>query len=141
MIGNHAIFIRRLGTKVVLVDPPYRISQPQVVTPSVLLSVEIKKTLLIFQERVGGLLSRPRGSKRTWMERRHKHSFVPKRIDNMELNSLSEAKSDSLISPMYIYPRERERERERAPEDYCTELEYKWKENETKSELKKKKHL
>ena len=40
LIGNHAIYQRPNGTEVVFVDPPYRIPQPEVFTPSVL-SVEI----------------------------------------------------------------------------------------------------
>jgi hypothetical protein len=35
-IGNHAIYQRINGTEVVLVDPPYRVAQPEVFAPSVL---------------------------------------------------------------------------------------------------------
>ena len=38
--GNHAIYQRPNGTEVVFVDPPFRVPQPEVFTPS-LLSVEI----------------------------------------------------------------------------------------------------
>jgi hypothetical protein len=41
MIGNHAIYQRLLGTEVVLVDPPYRVPQPEVFAPSIL-TVAIK---------------------------------------------------------------------------------------------------
>mmetsp|Transcript_108556 Transcript_108556/g.162381 ORF Transcript_108556/g.162381 Transcript_108556/m.162381 type:complete len:593 (+) Transcript_108556:147-1925(+) len=36
MIGNHAIYQRLLGTEVVLVDPPYRVPQPEAFAPSIL---------------------------------------------------------------------------------------------------------
>jgi hypothetical protein len=36
MSGNHAISLRRMGTEIVLVDPPYRITQPAIFADSVL---------------------------------------------------------------------------------------------------------
>ena len=44
MVGNHAIYQRKLGTEVVLVDPPFQVPQPEDFAPSIL-SVEINSAV------------------------------------------------------------------------------------------------
>jgi hypothetical protein len=85
IIGNHAIYLRRLGTEVVLVDPPYRMPQPEVFAPSVL-SVEINNAAgLSRKSRWTISLTFDGHTEVTQLQwNADKNTFVPKRIDCME---------------------------------------------------------
>jgi hypothetical protein len=84
-IGNHAIYLRRLGTEVVLVDPPYRIPQPEVFAASVL-SVEINNAAgLSRRSRWTIALTFDGHTQVTQLQwNADTHAFAPKRIDNMD---------------------------------------------------------
>jgi hypothetical protein len=85
MIGNHAIIQRGLGTEVALVDPPYRVPQPEVFAPSVL-AIEInhasglsKKSRWTVSLTFDG---RTEVTQLQWNDQ--KNSFQPRRLEKME---------------------------------------------------------
>ena len=84
-IGNHAIYLRRLGTEVVLVCPPYRIPKPKDFAASIL-SVEINNAAgLSRKSRWTIAMTFDGHTEVTQLQlNADKHTFVPKRIDSME---------------------------------------------------------
>jgi hypothetical protein len=85
LIGNHAIYHRKLGTEVVLVNPPYQVPQPEVFAPSVL-AIEIKNASgLSKKSRWTISLTFDGHTKVTqlaWNDQTK--SFQPRRLDKME---------------------------------------------------------